>query len=147
MEDKNTMITSDFPHAVRESIEKEDGGTCLYISGDIGAVEIIGDTNRKSTDRSVFDGKDYPYPIAKQGNIERTYGIGRDIAKAAITAIEKGEWSAVNKLDVKKARFNVPMDNQGYMFLASKGVLDNGPEIMKEVEAWVYVITLGDAQM
>jgi hypothetical protein len=147
MEDKNTMITSDFPHAVRDSIEKRYGGTCLYVSGDIGATEIIGDTNRKSTDRSTFDGKDYPYPIAKQGNIERTYGIGRDIAKAAMTAIDKGEWSAVNKLEVKKARFNVPMDNQGYKFLASKGVLDNGPEIMTEVEAWVYCITLGDAQM
>ena len=150
MESKNTMITSDFPHAVREEIEKRYGGTCLYISGDIGAVEIIGDTNNKNHDRTTFDGKDYP--LKPENNrpvftIERTYAIGRDIAKAAIKAIDNGEWSAISTLDVKKGELRVPMDNRAYVFMNDKGVLDNPPEAMKEVQTWVYVITLGDAQM
>jgi neutral/alkaline ceramidase-like enzyme len=48
MESANTLITSDFPHAIREAVEKKYGGTAVYISGAIGAVEIIGDSNNKS---------------------------------------------------------------------------------------------------
>lgn len=149
MEDKNTLITSDFPHAVRETVEKKYGGTCLYISGDIGAAEIIGDSNTKNNDRINFDGKDFPLKETSNRpayTIERTYAIGRDIAKAAITAVEKGEWSAVTKIDLKKAELRVPMDNKGYVILQEKGVLDNAPG-WKEVQTWMYVITMGDAQM
>jgi hypothetical protein len=135
---------------VREEIEKRYGGTCLYISGDIGAVEIIGDTNNKNHDRTTFDGKEYP--LKPENNrpvftIERTYAIGRDIAKAAIKAIDNGEWSAVSTLNVKKGELRVPMDNRAYVFMNDKGVLDNPPEAMKEVQTWVYVIALGDALM
>ncbi len=149
MEDKNTLITSDFPHAVRESVEKKYGGTCLYISGDIGAAEIIGDSNTKNKDRINFDGKDFPLKETNNRpayTSERTYAIGRDIAKAAIFAIEKGEWSAVAKIDLKKAEMRVPMDNKGYTILQEKGVLDNAAG-WNEVQTWVYAITLGDAQM
>ncbi len=150
MEDKNTLMTSDFIHAVRDTVEKKYGGTCLYISGDIGAVEIIGDTNNKNNDRTMFDGKDFP--LKEQSNrpvftIERTYAIGRDIAKAAIFAIEKGEWSAVSKIDLKKAELRVPMDNKAYVFLNDKSVLDNPTVSMNEVQTWVYAITMGDAQI
>jgi hypothetical protein len=150
MEDKNTLMTSDFPHAVRDTVEKKYGGACLYISGDIGAAEIIGDTNNKNDDRAVFDGKEFPLvENSKRPKfmIERTYAIGRDIAKAAIFAIEKGEWSAVAKIDLKKAELKVPMDNKAYTFLGEKGVLDTPPGGMKEVQTWVYAITLGDAQI
>src|SRR5262245_11390044 len=60
MEDKNTLISSDFPATVRDAIEKKYGGTAIYISGDLGAVEIIGDSNNKSADRMKFDGKEFP---------------------------------------------------------------------------------------
>jgi hypothetical protein len=154
MESKNTVITSDFPHAVRESVEKRYGGTAVYISGAIGAVEIIGDSNTKPTDRTRFDGKEFP--LKGESNrpdytIERTEAIGRDIARAAFDAIERGEWSAVTGLDLKKAMLRAPMDNQGYMFLASKGVLDTMPVARAgervELESTVYAITLGDAQI
>ncbi|MEW6128093.1 MAG: neutral/alkaline non-lysosomal ceramidase N-terminal domain-containing protein [Acidobacteriota bacterium] len=150
MEDKNTLITSDFPHAVRETVEKKYGGTCLYISGDIGAAEIIGDSNTKNHDRIRFDGKDFPLKETNHRpafTIERTYAIGRDIAKAAIYAIDKGEWSAVAKIDLKKAELRVPMDNKGYVLLQQKGVLDNPADNWQEVQTWVYLITMGDAQI
>lgn len=38
MENKNTLMTSDFPHAAREGVEKRYGGMAIYVSGDIGAV-------------------------------------------------------------------------------------------------------------
>src|SRR5215208_5932631 len=97
MESKNTIITSDFPHAVRESVEKKFGGLSVYISGDIGAVEIIGDSNNKTSDRIKFDGKDFPFEEGKNRpayTFERTEAIGRDVAKAVFDALERGELSA-----------------------------------------------------
>ena len=59
MEDKNRLITSDFPHAVRERVEQRFGGTAVYTSGDIGAVEIVGDSEQDRNERTRFDGKDF----------------------------------------------------------------------------------------
>ena len=154
MESKNTIITSDFPHAVRESVEKRFGGMGIYISGDIGAVEIIGDSNNKTSDRIRFDGKDFPFEPGKNRpayTFERTEAIGRDVAKAVFDALEHGELSAVNSIDVRKAVLRAPMDNQGYSFLANKGVLDTLPPPREgqkiEIETTVHAITIGDAQI
>ena len=154
MESGNTIITSDFPNAVREAVEKKYGGTAIYISGDIGAVEIIGDSNIKPTDRVNFDGKDYPMkPNNKRPDytFERTEAIGRDVAKAAFAALDSAEWSGALAIDLKKATLRAPMDNAGYAFLASKGVLDTMPAPREgeqlELESTVYAITIGDAQI
>jgi hypothetical protein len=154
MESANTLITSDFPHAVRESVEKKYGGTAVYISGAIGAVEIIGDSNNKLSDRVRFDGKEYPLkPNSKRPDytFERTEAIGRDVAKAVIDAMGRGEPSGVSGIDLKKATLRAPMDNVGYLFLASKGVLDTIPPPREgerpELESTVYAITIGDAQI
>ena len=130
MESANTLITSDFPHAVRDEVEKKYGGTAIYISGAIGAVEIIGDSNNKLTDRVRFDGKDYPLkPNSKRPEytFERTEAIGRDVAKAVFNALSGGQMSVVSGIDLKKATLRAPMDNAGYVFLTSKGVLDTMP--------------------
>ena len=154
MESGNTLLTSDFPHAVREAVEKKYGGTAIYISGDIGAVEIIGDSNNKLTDRVRFDGKEYPLkPNSKRPDytFERTEAIGRDVAKAVFEALGRSEWSAVSGIDLKKAILRAPMDNVGYLFLANKGVLDTIPAPREgeqpELETTVYAITIGDAQI
>jgi hypothetical protein len=154
MEDKNTALTSDFPNAIREEVEKRYGGAALYINGAVGAVEIIGDTNTKNTDRIRFDGKDYP--LNEKNNrpvfsFERTEAIGRDVAKAAIEALDRGAWSAGDALDIKKADLHGPMDNQGYLFLAKLGVFDTirVPEdgSVPQFKTTIYAITLGDAQI
>ena len=154
MESKNTVITSDFPNAVREAVEKKYGGTAIYISGDIGAVEIIGDSNNKIADRARFDGKDYPLkPNSRRPEytFERTEAIGRDVAKAVFEALGRAEWSPVAGIDLKKAVLRAPMDNAGYLFLANKGVLDTMPVPRDgerpELETTVYAITVGDAQI
>jgi hypothetical protein len=154
MESGNTAITSDFPHALRESVEKKYGGTAIYISGDIGAVEIIGDSNLKASDRVRFDGRDYPMKAPKNRpdyTFDRTEAIGRDVAKAVFDAVEHGEWNGSPAIDVRKATLRAPMDNVGYLLLASKGVLDTMPPTREgerpELESTIYAITIGDAQV
>lgn len=159
MEDKNTVLTSDFCHSIREEVEKRFGGTALYINGAIGAAEIIGDTNRKNDDRSTFDGKQYDLPaIFGKTDLmfERTMAIGRDVAKAAIATLEKGEWSKSSALEVKQADLQVPMDNPAYVLASKIGVLDTmdipSDEQLKagavpQAKTTIYAIRLGDAQL
>lgn len=154
MEDKNREITSDFIHAAREVVEKKFGGTAVYISGPIGAVEIVGDSNTKNTDRIKFDGQDFPLKPNSTRPVfthERTAAIGRDIGKAALEALAKAEWSKSDVLEVKKADLQMPMDNQGYQLLVKLGVLDTAmtPDANGVLQARtnVYAINLGDAQM
>ncbi|MFN0087294.1 MAG: neutral/alkaline non-lysosomal ceramidase N-terminal domain-containing protein [Blastocatellia bacterium] len=154
MEDKNTLLTSDFPHAIRESIEKRYGGAALYINGAIGAAEIIGDTNNRNRDRIRFDGRDFPLKADNNRPVftfERTEAIGRDVARAAIEALTRGEWSRTDALRVRKADLHGPMDNQGYLFLARLGVFDTIPVPADgsepQFKTTIYAIDLGDAQI
>lgn len=154
MEDKNREITSDFIHAAREVVEKKFGGTAVYISGPIGAVEIVGDSNTKNTDRIKFDGQEFPLKPNSTRPVfthERTEAIGRDVGKAALEALAKSEWSKRDVLEVKKADLHVPMDNQGYQILLKLGVLDTvmNPDTTGVLQARtaIYAITLGDAQI
>jgi hypothetical protein len=152
MEDENTILTSDFPHTVRESLETKYGGTAIYFSGDLGAVEIVGDGGQGT--RTRFDGQDFPMVKDDKGksvSFARTEAIGRDLAKAAVQALDQAQWSAVSGIEVKKAPLAVPMDNEGYVVLMQKGVLNALPmptigEVPK-VSTWVYAITFGDAQL
>jgi hypothetical protein len=152
MGDENTLLTSDFPGAVREAIEKRYGGTAIYVSGDLGAVEIVGDDDRGS--RTTFDGKDFPLVKDNKAatyTFARTEAIGRDVAKATVEAIEKAEWSTIPGISIRKRELRVPMDNQGYQFLISKGVLAklHGFDAAGGAQAvsTVYAVRLGDAQI
>ena len=152
MEDKNTDLTSDFPHSVRSEIENRYGGLAMYLSGAIGAVEIVGDSNTKSTDRTRFDGKEFPLVRGNRPSFthERTEAIGRDIAKAAVDAIRSSVSSSNDSLRLSKADLHGPMDNGAYALLTRLGVLDalaasaDGGPVFR---TWIYNVMIGDAQM
>jgi hypothetical protein len=153
MESQNTLITSDFPDALRRSVERTYGGTAVYVSGDLGAVEIIGDSNNKKSDRTRIDGKDFP--LKPETNrpaytFERTEAIGRSVAAAVSDAIESGEWTS-SSLSFRKVELSAPMDNVAYLFLASKGVLDTmpppAPGVQPRIHTWIYEVKLGDAEI
>jgi hypothetical protein len=151
MEDTNTILTSDFPGAVRDAIEKRYGGTAIYVSGDLGAVEIVGDNDRSS--RTNFDGKEFPVRGDKAATFTfaRTEAIGRDVARAATEAIERAEWNDSPEMEIRKAELRAPLDNLGYQFLMSKGVLEKMPGTESaagpEMVTTVYAIRLGNAQI
>jgi len=153
MESQNTLITSDFPDAVRRTIEQKYGGSAVYVSGDLGAVEIIGDSNNKKTDRTRFDGRDFPIKPDRNRpdyTFERTEAIGHDVARAAADAIDRGEWTSP-ELSIRKAEFSATMDNAAYLFLADKGVLDTmprpAPGEQPAIHTVIYDIRLGDAEI
>ncbi|HEY6329084.1 MAG TPA: hypothetical protein VI756_07090, partial [Blastocatellia bacterium] len=154
LESENTLISSDFPGEVRGQVEKKYGGTAVYVSGDLGAVEIIGDSNNKTGERITFDGKTFPLSSTSKRpgySFERTIAIGRDVAKAVFDAVDRAEWSPVAGIEVRKTAISMKMDNVGYLFLARKGVLDTMPlpegDEPPVINTTVYAIKIGDAQI
>src|SRR6202011_1652332 len=75
----------------------------------------------------------------------------REVAKAAVDALDRAEWSLVSGIEVKKAPLEVAMDNEGYLILMQKGVLNALPMPkageLPTVSTWVYAVTLGEAQL
>ncbi|HUK90372.1 MAG TPA: hypothetical protein VLZ81_08215, partial [Blastocatellia bacterium] len=154
LESDNTLISSDFPGEVRRKVEERFGGTAVYVSGDLGAVEIVGDSNNKPTERVTFDGKTFQLSAGTNRPtymFERTQAIGRDVAKAAIVALEHAQWSTVTGIDLRKAPMTAVMDNAAYLILANLGVLDTMPLPAKGqppmMTTTVYAIKIGDAQI
>ncbi len=154
MESENRMLTSDFPQATRLAIEEKCGGTALYFSGDLGAVEIVGDNNSTAPQRTTFDGRKFPLAGRSKApafTFSRTESIGRDVAKAAMDALRNAEWIDVPTLEIRQQQIRVPMDNAGYAMLVAKGVLDG--RIIQEakpspfIETKVYALTLGQVQI
>ena len=154
MEDENTTLTSDFPHAIRQTVEAKFGGTAVYINGAIGAAEIIGDTNNRRNDRIRFDGQDYPLQRTSNRPVftfERMEAIGRDVARAAIEADQRGEWSRTDRFDFRQADLHTTMDNEGYLLLGRLGVFDTmvppADGTRPVIETAIYALTIGDAQV
>jgi hypothetical protein len=154
MKGKSTLITSDFPHAVRKSVEEKIGGTVLYVSGDLGATEIVGDTNNNRKDRIAFDGRDFPLEPRGEAptfTFDRTEAIGRDIAKAALEALERAERIPVGSIDLRKKELRVAVDNKALTLRANEGLLDV-PMLPREgeppiIRTSVYTLTLGEVQI
>jgi len=89
--------------------------------------------------------------MGKSVSFARTEAIGREVAKAAVHALDEAQWSSVSSIEVKEAPLDVPMDNEGYLLMMQKGVLNALPmpregELPK-VRTRVYVIRFGDAQL
>jgi hypothetical protein len=72
------------------------------------------------------------------------------VAKAAIDAVERGEWSSVSSMELKQAEIRAPMDNPGYSFLMDTGILRIPPSWRSgygiEVVTTISLLRLGDAQ-
>src|SRR5438045_723260 len=144
------MITSDFPHFVRDEVEKKYGGTAVYFSGDIGAVEIIGDAeSRTGLDYEEIDGKRFPLTAGHRPNIsfERTETIGQAVAKAVFQALESGREEKVNSMAVKSLPISTPVTNPGYIAMIKAGVLSNyaGGGDHPTVATTLYHVRVGPA--
>jgi hypothetical protein len=152
-ESNNQQITSDFPHFVRAAIEEKYGGTAIYFSGDLGAVEIVGDAVALGTnDYEVIDGKHFPINVkSRRPNIsfERTKAIGDAVAKAVfqvLAAAPKDE--KVDALTVKSLKISSPVTNPGFLAMIQAKVMTNtsGDDEHPRVDTTLYHVTVGPAE-
>ena len=123
----NTMITSDFPHYVRERIEAEYGGVAIWLAGDLGVLQ-------GPLDIDVED------PTTGMPAVRRTFRFaqvhGTQVAERAIEAIDavrfgsNGHPSPKNGApapDISYASVDpvaIRLDNPFFRFFTAIGVLD-----------------------
>ena len=142
----NTLITSDFPHFLRNRMEERLGGTSVFVVGSIGG--LMTPLGLKLTGP---DGK----PIA-QDSFELARAVGERAADAAIEALASGRPSASSALEHRRATLFVPLENRLFRLATFLGVLDRevysngkrataafGDDLMTEVG----YLRLGDAEV
>lgn len=152
MESRNQSLTSDFPHYVREAVEKKYGGTAVYFSGALGAAEIVGDAvARGGPDYEDIGGRRFPLdPKTRRPAIsfERTQAIGEAVARAVFDALASGRDEKVRSLSVRSLRISSPVTNPGYLAAVKAGILTNaGREGEPKITTTLYHLRLGPADL
>jgi hypothetical protein len=147
--DKNLMITSDFPHYVREGIEKgiysNDnliktgiGGIALYFNGAIGGLMTV------NTDWPIHDpwsGETYSVP-----DFDKAESQGMQIAFAALSALENSsDIHNSGSIGIAARTFNVPVKNFMFRLGARLGVMNRGYSKRKHMRTEVAYVTIGPA--
>lgn len=125
---KNTLITSDFPHYVREGIEKgiyNDkklmkkgiGGVVLYASGCVGGL---------MTTRPTVKIKDPFKDIYYEGaTFEKANAQGTTLALLALNALEKSE-PVRGGINLLAKTFEMPVRNTLFRLGVALGIIDSG---------------------
>ncbi|MCZ6795483.1 MAG: hypothetical protein O7J95_17910 [Planctomycetota bacterium] len=158
MGSEQTLITSDFPHWLREGVEKGVGaggrdpvpgvgGICVFVNGAIGGMMTSlsmdlpdresGEMIREKSD----DGRRYPW--------SRPRSVGEHVAAEALRLIHEdrdGTPLATPPLRIRAKTFHLPMTNPIFRLGAKLGRLDRG-SFDGSLRTEAAVIDLGPARL
>ncbi|GIW43304.1 MAG: hypothetical protein KatS3mg077_0586 [Candidatus Binatia bacterium] len=122
LEDQNLYVSSDFPGFIRSRIEAALGGTAVYFSGDLGAVEIVGDTCVGNADPRPGGGNEFDR--RDDLGFARTQRIGELVGDAALRALARAEELDIHALDARLTRYYLSGSNALFFFANQIGILD-----------------------
>jgi hypothetical protein len=123
LESANQLITSDFPGYIRDEVERQVGGTALYLSADLGAAEIVGDTCVGGADARNPDGSN-EYDKRDDIGFPRTESIGRTVGAVAARGLLAAPTIEATTLEVRSASKRVAASNATFELARSLGILD-----------------------
>ena len=140
----NTLVSSDFPHAMRETVEAEYGGVAIYVAGDLGVLQ--GPLPIHLADPTTGD----PMPRRNFAFADR---MGTLLGEAAIAAVDTiAVWNGKPEIQVLTEPTLVPVESIFLKILSHEGVLgrreglvvqDDGDFVQSETQA----IRIGEAQI
>ncbi|MCX6222622.1 MAG: neutral/alkaline non-lysosomal ceramidase N-terminal domain-containing protein [Bacteroidia bacterium] len=147
----NLLLTSDFPHFVREGIEKgvfsKDslmrpgvGGVAVYASAAVGGLMT---THPRLTIKDPFSGEEFKAPT-----FEKAAAQGKQMANLALQAMAKPEEvidSASISIVAKTILF--PLDNTMFKLAAILGVMKRGTSGWMKMKSELAVIKIGPISM
>ena len=143
---EDRYFTADFPGWATRIIEDELGGEALYFNGAIGDLITPLGANVWEVDDSAPlgrglippDGAQPPLGAAdfEQRNFRRTYLIGRELATAALGALDRAKPVMKPKIDYDVATFYTRMSNIGFRLLLVPG--DDGLTSLGHTPAVLY---------
>ena len=149
LEDKNLLISSDFPNYVREAVEKGvyrgdsiiykgKGGVCIYVNGAIGGMMS---TPSEIVIADLFNQKKYVQP-----SFEKAAAQGQHLALLALKAIDSNATQLdQSSIQLRAKTFNLPMDNKLYRLGAAMGVFSRGLSGWWKIRTEISVWQLGPA--
>ena len=124
--DENLLISSDYPHYLRETIEngmdtpdgRVDGvgGVAIYWQGACGGMQ--------STLRA--DNLDVWGDSRREESYEKVQGIGEGVGKMVLEALPNIDWFSEPRLSVRTKTFKLRVDNIGYQIAFMANVFDRG---------------------
>jgi len=123
LEDANTLVSGDFPHYARQYVETQLGGTAVYFTGDLGAVEIVGDTCVTGADPHADDGSNVFDDRSNLG-YARTQQLGELVGTAVVKLLRDGEPLQVTGMDVAHTQYYVAGSNALFQLANMLGILD-----------------------
>jgi len=144
---RNLMITSDFPHYLRENIEKGifngdtlvtqgTGGIAVYTNGAIGGLMT---TSPGLAIKDLFTGEEYMEPV-----FEKAQAQGAQLATIALNAmrepIEKIDTAAIS-LVVRN--LSIPLSNRLFKIAKILRVLNRGNTGLRSIRTELAVIKIG----
>jgi hypothetical protein len=111
---KNNEIAADYPHWVRDYLERQFGGTALFFSGSIGKVSPLGDQVALLDPET---GK-----VAEDGTWRKAELLGTEIGRLAERALKNATTVDLDTLSIKTDTVFVPMHNSLFRAAEAAGV-------------------------
>jgi hypothetical protein len=114
LDDKNTLVSSDFPHFTREYLEKVFDCPVAFFSGAIGGMMTsLGLEVRDEAGNKLED-----------GTFEKTQVYGRRIGQFADQTIRRAEPIRLTPIRLRSRKLFLPQDNPIYTTMFTLGVVD-----------------------
>jgi hypothetical protein len=148
---KNLLISSDFPHYLREGVEngvfndsvlvkKGIGGVCIYVNGALGGLMT---THPSLAVKDPFTGEEYFEPT-----YEKTEAQGKHLSLLALNAMEN-PLEVLNEAGISLVVRTLPMkiDNPMFKLGAALGVMNRGTMAWMKMRSELAVIKIGPISM
>jgi hypothetical protein len=146
---KNLLITSDFPHYVREAVEKgiysNDslvieglGGTAIYINGAIGGLMT---TPPEMTVRDPFTSSKY-----KEPSFEKAQAQGHQVARVVLETLNNStDTLKRGNINLTARTVELPLTNKIFQLGVSLGILERSVSGWMNLQTELSFFTLGPA--
>jgi hypothetical protein len=147
----NLLLTSDFPHYVREGIEKgvfsKDslvkagvGGVTVYASAAVGGLMT---THPRLTVKDPFSGEEF-----KEPTFEKAAAQGKALANLALMAMDKPEMVIDSAaISIVARTVPVPLDNTMFKLAAIIGIMKRGTTGWMKMKSELAVVKIGPISM
>jgi hypothetical protein len=144
---RNFQITSDFPHFLREGVErgiysgdslvrKGLGGITVYLNGAIGGLMT---TNPDLAIKDPITGEEFSIP-----SFEKASALGRQVALLALKATEKpSEKIDSASISIIVRSIMLPIENKNFRLGAALGIFSRGTSGWMRVKSELAVINIG----
>jgi hypothetical protein len=144
---KNLMISSDFPHYVREGVEKGVfngdslikqgiGGVAVYINGAVGGLMT---THPSLSVKDPFSGKEF-----KEPSFGKAEAQGKQLALLVLNAMEKPvENIEMAGISLIVRTLTLPIDNKMFRLATSLGILNRGTAGWMKMRTELSVFNMG----